>query len=155
MIRAAVVLPASVSALSESLASAGVADGTVTDGLVYGPPEDSPATWEGVEEALVACFRLTREAAVAGARVVYLVSEPALLGRTTPEAGMLAAALLSGARAYAMERRRDGGAANVLAYDGGTDPDVLARWTRAMLELNGPSGALMHLGADHHGKVRQ
>lgn len=148
-------VPDGVPGLRAALADAGVEDGTPEDGLVWGPLDDRPDGWEEVEGALVACFEVTRLAAAAGARVVYLVHEPALLGRSTPAAGMLAAALVSGARAYAVERRRHGGTAGVVTYDAATRVDVLARWAHGLLEPGTPGGALLHLGVDHHGTVPQ
>jgi hypothetical protein len=155
VIRAHASLPAEVPALAEALGAAGVADGTPADGLVYGPPQEAPDDWPQARAALAACFTLTQEAVRAGSPVVYLVSQPALFGRRGPLAGMVAGALVSGARAVGMEGQRRGLRANVLTYDTDTDCDDLARWTRFLLETGGASGDVIHLGSLHHGKVRQ
>lgn len=154
MIAARIALPTSLSGLPAALAAAGVADGDVGDGLVFGPEEDAPSTWAGVRASLVAAFDLTRQAVAAGAPVVYLILQPALLGHRGPVPGMLAGALASGVRELAMEGRRRAVRANALTYDDTTDPAVLARWVRALLELDGPSGDVIHLGRGHDGKVR-
>lgn len=154
MIRARVALPDTVPGLDEALAAAGVEGGTAADGLVFAPEDDAPSGWLEVEQALLTCFQLTRQAATAGASVVYLVAQPALLGHAGVPAAMLAGALVSAARALAMEGQRRGVRANVLAYDAGTDADVLARWAKVLLELGGASGEVVQLGPLHHGKVR-
>lgn len=154
MIRARVTLPTSVSALPEALAAAGVADGTTADALVFGPTQDNPSSWPEVRAMLATCFTVTKEAAEAGAPIAYLISQPALLGARGPCPGMLAGALVSGVRAMAMEGRRSGLRINGLTYDDHTDADVFARWVRVVLELDGASGDIIHLGSHHHGKVR-
>lgn len=154
MTSARIALPASLPGLPAALAAAGVADGDVGEGLVFGPEQDTPSTWAAVRASLVAAFDLTQQAMAAGAPVVYLILQPALLGHRGPVPGMLAGALASGVRELAMEGRRRGVRANGLTYDDATDPATLARWARTLLELDGPSGDVIHLGRGHDGKVR-
>jgi len=152
-VAALVALGAGLDAVAEALAAAGISTGTAEDGLVYGPAPQT-ASWADVESALLGAFQRSQAGAPADAPVVYLVSQPALLGHAGPLPAMLAAGLVSAARALGMEGVRRGRRANALAYGDDTPPEVIATWTRALLEHSGPSGELMHLGSSQHGKVR-
>lgn len=107
-------------------------------------------TWEEVEAELVEAFRLTKEAAATGEPVVYLVHAADLLGQRGAPRAMLACALLSAARALALEGRRAGVRANVLAYE---RPERLERWLRALLADEDVTGELVRLGSAHVGKA--
>lgn len=139
--------------VGDALVADGVAEGTDEDGLVYGPSAQ-PRSWGDVEAALLEAFRLSKAGAAADAPVVYLVSQTALLGHAGALPAMLAAGLVSGARALGMEGVRRGRRANALAYGDDTPADVTARWVRALLEHSGPNGEVVHLGSAQHGKVR-
>jgi hypothetical protein len=139
--------------VADALAAAGVAQGTAEDGVVYGPAP-SAAAWDDVERALLEGFRVSKAGAGADAPVVYLVSQPALLGHLGPLPAMLAAGLVSGARALGMEGARRGRRANAVAYGDDTPPEVVATWACALLQHAGPSGEVVHLAPAHHGKVR-
>jgi hypothetical protein len=154
VIRARMMLPDSLASLPAALAAAGVSEGGAEHGLVFGPEADSPASWSQVRESLAACFTATQQAAEAGAPIVYLIAQPALLGGRGPCPGMLAGALVSGVRALAMEGARTNLRVNGLTYDEETDAAWIARWIRALLELEGVSGDVVDLGVGHHGKVR-
>lgn len=134
--------------LAAALASAGMPEA----GLVF-VASDQPGGWAGVGEELAEAFHLTKEAAALPAPVVYVVSNDDLLGRRGPEQAMVACGLLSAARTAALELAKARVPVNTLAIESGTDPTVLAGWTRALLEPDAPTGELVRLGAGHLGKA--
>lgn len=110
------------------------------------PVED----WDGVEDELAEAFRLTRQAAAAGESIVYLVHSADLLGQRGAPAAMLACGLLGCARAMALEGRRTGVRANVLAYE---RPEGLEPWLSLLLERPDVTGEVVRLGSSHVGRV--
>ncbi|MEA2141995.1 MAG: hypothetical protein QOI64_425 [Solirubrobacteraceae bacterium] len=123
------------------------------DGLVFAADDAEPAGWEALEDELAECFRLSKEAAAAGAPVVYLLSQPDLLGQRGALRAMRAGALLSGLRSLALEGARDGLRANAVAIGEEADPERVATWVRVLLTEPGVSGELVRVDAAHLGKA--
>lgn len=109
--------------------------------------------WGAVEEELVHAFVGSRQAAIAGESIVYVVSNDALLGREGPARAMVAAGLVSAARTAAVEGSRKGWTANVVAYDEGTDPQVIMSEAGRLLQSGAITGEVIHLGTGHIGKA--
>jgi len=127
--------------------------GGVDGGLVFAARAERGDGWEQVEDELLRAFELTREAFAAGEPIVYLVRQPDLLGQGGAPGAMLASALLSAARALAMEDRDATTVVNVLAYDDPADPAELARWIRSVLTGRGVSGEVIRVGRSHLGRL--
>lgn len=123
-------------------------------GLVFTALAGPGEGWPEVEGELLQAFTLTQEAFAAAAPIVYLVRQPDLLGQEGSPGAMLAGALLSGARALAMEDRDSTTTINVLAHDDGAGPAAIARWIATLLDAPGISGEVVRLGRGHLGKVQ-
>ena len=145
-------LPEELEPIRQALLRRGFAPGEPEQGLVFAARP--PADWPEVEQALQECFRLTRRAAAAGARMVYLVRHADLLGWHGAASAMLAGALVSGARALAMEGQKRQLTINVVAYEEGADAEAVASWVQFLLEAaSGVSGSVIPVGTGHLGKV--
>lgn len=131
---------------------AGREPGVPEEGLVFAAARVGDE-WPEVMAELTEAFLLSREAASAGAPVVYIVHNDDLLGRRGAGAAMVATGLLSGARTLAFEGRKTGTPANVLVVEDVSPPEQIARWAVRLLERDGPSGELVHLGSQHVGKA--
>ena len=123
--------------------------GTTAQGLVFWADQTLWDDWEDVLDEMSEAFLLSREAARAGAPVVYVVHSADLLGRRARGKAMVATGLLSAARDLAQETVRAGIPANVLAIDEHTDPDAAAAWIARLLDRPGTTGELMRLGSTH------
>ena len=137
----------------EALTRAGV--DAQTDGddpliLELIPPGDD---WADVAAELDRVYARSRAAAQAGSGVVYVVHSDDLLGRRGPGNAMAATGVLSGARTLAVEGRKKGIPANVVAVQDDSDLDATARWIVAALEHDGPTGELIRIGGTHIGKA--
>ncbi len=133
----------------ERLARAGVEPGTSSQGLVFWADQTLGDDWEEVLDEMTEAFMLSREAARAGAPVVYVVDSADLLGRRGAGKAMVATGLLSAARDLAQETVRAGIPANVVATDEHTDPQVVATWIARLLDRPGTTGELIRLGSTH------
>ena len=133
----------------ERLAEAGVEPGSTAQGLVFRADQTIGEKWEDVADEMSEAFILSREAARAGAPVVYVVESADLLGRGGAGKAMVATGLLSAARNLAQETLRAGVAVNVLATDHRTEPAVAAAWIFRLLDRPGTTGELIRLGATH------
>lgn len=133
----------------QRLGRAGVEAGTTAQGLVFWADQNLGDDWEDVLEELIEAFALSREAARAGAPVVYVVDSADLLGRRGAGKAMVATGLLSAARDLAQETVRAGIPANVLATDETTDPETVATWIARLLDRPGTTGELIRLGSTH------
>ena len=133
----------------ERLARAGVEPGTSSQGLVFWADQTLGDDWEEVLDEMTEAFMLSREAARAGAPVVYVVDSADLLGRRGAGKAMVATGLLSAARDLAQETVRAGIPANVVATDEHTDPKVVATWIARLLDRPGTTGELIRLGSTH------
>ncbi|MEA2289399.1 MAG: hypothetical protein QOD55_1396 [Solirubrobacteraceae bacterium] len=122
-------------------------------GLVFAADPDEPRDFSALEDELAECFRLTQEAATARAPVVYVLSQPDLLGQRGALGAMRAGALLSAARSLALEGARDGLRATAVAIGAGADADRVATWVRLLLTEPGVSGELVRVDAAHLGKA--
>jgi hypothetical protein len=107
---------------------------------------EPPADFAGVEAALLDAFHACRDAAQAGEPIVFVLSQPDLLGQRGALGAMLANALLSGMRTLAAEGHR----ANALAV--GDDAGALDRWIE-LLQREEIRGELIRLDASHVGKA--
>ena len=110
--------------------------------------------WQSVRDELERAFRLSRDAAQAEESLVFVVHHDDLLGRRGPGDAMVATGLLSAARTAALEGSRKGWAANVVAYDDDTEPELVAAWAeRLATDPQGVTGELIRLGSSHIGKA--
>ena len=137
----------------ERLARAGVEPGTTAQGLVFWADQTLGEDWEDVSDELTEAFTLSREAARAGAPVVYVVASADLLGKRGAGKAMVATGLLSAARDLAMESARAGIPANVLATVEDAEPETVATWIARLLDHPGTTGELIRLGSMHLGKA--
>ena len=133
----------------QTLAQAGVEPGTTAQGLVFWADQTLGDEWEDVLDEMTEAFVLSREAARAGAPVVYVVESADLLGRRGAGKAMVATGILSAARDLAQETVRAGIPVNVLATDESTDPQVVASWIVRLLDRPGTTGELIRLGSTH------
>lgn len=125
-------------------------DGT---GLVFVADPTTGDEWSDVAKELAEVFRLTKESLANGLPVVFVVSNDDLLGRNGPGRAMVATGILSGARTAAVEHRKNRVPVNVIAREDGTDPDLIVKWCRLLLDGDAPTGELIHLGSEHLGKA--
>lgn len=109
--------------------------------------------WDAVKKELTDVFEGSRETAIAGESMVYVVSNDALLGRVGAARAMVAAGLVSAARTAAVEGSRKGWTANVVAYDEGTDPQIVMSHAIRLLRDGAVTGEVVHLGPGHIGKA--
>lgn len=109
--------------------------------------------WDQVRGELTRAFVASRAAARAGDSFVYVVCQDDLLGRRGVGKAMVATGLLSAARTAALEGLGPGWAVNVVAYDTGTDPELVEAWARRILESVGVTGELIRIGPGHLGKA--
>lgn len=122
-------------------------------GLVFVADPANGDDWTDISAELADVFRFTKQSLAAGLPVVFLVHNDDLLGRNGPGRAMVATGLLSAARSAAVEHRKDRVPVNVIAYQEGTDHELIARWCGLLMEKEGPTGDLIHLGSDHLGKA--
>jgi hypothetical protein len=108
---------------------------------------DAPADFAGVERALLDAFHASREAARNGEPIVYVLSQPDLLGQRGALGAILANALLSAMRTLAAEGHR----ANAIAV--GDDPTHVEQWIGLLEQDAGVTGELVRLGPAHVGKA--
>lgn len=135
------------------MAQAGVEPGTISDGLVFWTDQALGDEWDDVADELTEAFALSREAARAGAPVVYVVGSPDLLGKRGAGKAMVATGLLSAARDLAQETAKARIPANVLAIVEDADPEMVANWIARLLDNPGTTGELVRLGSIHLGKA--
>ncbi|MFC9551976.1 hypothetical protein ACFTWF_14090 [Rhodococcus sp. NPDC056960] len=136
--------------LAEVLTGAGPAGEDPGDGLVF-VARTGLCEWAETENELAHAFEMTRETAAAGGAVVYVVRSSALLGRTEPLDAAVAAGLLSGARALALERRRHKGYSTVVAVADGVEPKSVADAVDLLVATRGANGQPFVLGEEHLG----
>ena len=125
--------------------------GEEAKGLVFVADPEVSDRWQDVRAELHEAFALTKQAAIEGEPVVYIVRGDDLLGRNGIGAAMTATALLSGARTASLELKEV--ALNVLAIEEQSDPEIVAAWVRYLLTTDGPRGELVRLGGSHLGKA--
>jgi NAD(P)-dependent dehydrogenase (short-subunit alcohol dehydrogenase family) len=123
------------------------------EGLVFASDTGEPVSFGVLEDELAECFLLTKHAAEARRPVVYVLSQPDLLGQRGALAAMRAGALLSAVRSLALEGARDGLRANAVAIGEDADPARVASWVRTLLTEAGVSGELVRVDAAHLGKA--
>jgi hypothetical protein len=117
-------------------------------------PNQVDDDWEEVRAELERAFQMSRDAARNEESFVYVVHHDDLLGRRGAGNAMVATGLLSAARSAAIEGSRKGWTANVVAYEDGSDPDVVDRWARRLAtNSEGVTGELIRIGSGHLGKV--
>jgi len=122
-------------------------------GLLFAARAARDDGWEAVERELLSAFTMTQDAFVAEEPIVYLVRQADLLGQDGAPGAMLATALLSAARALAMEDRDGVTCVNVLAYDDAVDVPGLADWIGVLLARPDVTGELIRLGRSHLGRL--
>lgn len=127
--------------------------GNTSQGLVFWADQTLGDEWEDVSDELTEAFRLSREAARAGAPVVYVVGSPDLLGKRGVGRAMVATGLLSACRDLAQETAKAGIPANVLATVDDAEPETVAGWVARLLDDPGTTGELIRLGSIHLGKA--
>lgn len=125
--------------------------GEEAKGLVFVADPEVSDRWQDVRAELHEAFALTKQAAIEGEPVVYIVRGDDLLGRNGIGAAMTATALLSGARTASLETKEV--ALNVLAIEEQSDHEIVAAWVRYLLTTDGPRGELVRLGGSHLGKA--
>lgn len=110
--------------------------------------------WSEVRAELERAFLMSRAAAQNEESFVFVVHHDDLLGRRGAGNAMVATGLLSAARTAAIEGSRKGWAANVVAYDDDSDPELIEEWAeRLATDSHGVTGELIRLGASHLGKA--
>lgn len=109
--------------------------------------------WDSVSAELTAVFEASQAAARQGDPIVYVVRTDDLLGRRGAGRAMVACGVLSAARTAALELLEQGLPVNVLALEEDTPAAAVSRWAVRLLEPDGPTGELVHLGAGHLGKA--
>ncbi|HXV71820.1 MAG TPA: hypothetical protein VEB69_10505 [Acidimicrobiia bacterium] len=110
--------------------------------------------WSEVRAELERAFLMSRAAAQNEESFVFVVHHDDLLGRRGAGNAMVATGLLSAARTAAIEGARKGWAANVVAYDDDSDPELIEEWAeRLATDSHGVTGELIRLGASHLGKA--
>lgn len=139
--------------VTDALLAAGIApEPAPRAGLVFGALHE-PDGWTACEDRLVAAFRLTQAAVAGGAPVVYLVRAEDLRGARSAVAAAAATALLSAARAVAMEGARSDQSANVVAFDADGDLADVAATVAWLLDGAPLRGQLLDLGRGHFGRA--
>ncbi|WP_449282522.1 hypothetical protein [Leucobacter sp.] len=142
-------------AVAEALTGLAARDGGIHDGLVFAP-RSGLAAWEEVEEELAEAFRLSREAMIAEAPVVYVLHADAVLGRAPVLDSAAATALVGGARALAFEGRRRGRYATAIGIDPAEDPDALEHLRRGIeftMDTRSAAGQITMLTDQHLGAM--
>lgn len=110
--------------------------------------------WDEVRAELERAFQMSREAAQDEESFVYVVHHDDLLGRRGAGNAMVATGLLSAARTAAIEGSRKGWAANVVAYEDDSDPELIDLWAqRLATDSEGVTGELIRIGSGHLGKA--
>lgn len=110
--------------------------------------------WDEVRAELERAFQMSREAAQDEESFVYVVHHDDLLGRRGAGNAMVATGLLSAARTAAIEGSRKGWAANVVAYEDDSDPELIDLWAqRLATDSEGVAGELIRIGSGHLGKA--
>lgn len=110
--------------------------------------------WSEIRAELERAFLMSRAAAQNEESFVFVVHHDDLLGRRGAGNAMVATGLLSAARTAAIEGARKGWAANVVAYDDDSDPELIEEWAeRLATDSHGVTGELIRLGASHLGKA--
>ena len=104
----------------------------------------------GVESALTEAFRRSQGAARDGEPIVFVLSNEHLLGQSGAPGAMLANALLSAMRTLAAE----GHPANALAVGAEAAAEDLQHWIGLLCEGRGVAGELVHVHAQHVGKIQ-
>ena len=112
-----------------------------------------PASHDDVEPALRDAFLRARAALAEARAVVVVVREEDLLGHGEPAAAAVAGGLVGLVRALAMEGTRDGWAINALTVTDAVDATDRARWIERLGEPGTAAGAVVRLGALHHGRI--
>ena len=106
--------------------------------------------WAEVELALTAAFGRAQEAARDEEPIVFVLSQPDLLGQGSVPGAILASALLSGMRTLAAEGHK----ANAVAVGADADPEDLQHWIALLEEGRGVAGELVRVHAAHVGKIQ-
>jgi hypothetical protein len=109
--------------------------------------------WEDILSELTDAFEASQRAAKTGGPIVYVVDSDDLLGRNGSGRAMVACGLLSAARTAAIESRKTAVPVNVVALEGVTAPDTVARWVELLSQPGGPLGELIRFGGDHLGRA--
>ena len=109
--------------------------------------------WDEIRDVLLAAFATSRRAATDSRPMVFVVHNDDLLGRRGPGRAMVATGLLSGARTAAIELAKERVPVNTLAITDDSDPGTIVRWIEVLASSAGPTGELVHLGADHIGRA--
>ncbi|MGW5148343.1 hypothetical protein [Rhodococcus koreensis] len=136
--------------LREVLTGAGPAGTDPGDGLVF-VARTGLLEWAETEDELAHAFDATRKTVAAGGAVVYVVRSAALLGRTEPLDAAVAAGLLSGARALALERRKNEGYVTVVGVADHVEPKSVADAVDLLVATRGANGQTFVLGEEHLG----
>lgn len=122
------------------------------EGTVFQPSIDGE-DWSQCLDELTLAYQLSKAAAETDQPVVYVVHNDDLLGRRGAIGAMIATGLLSAMRTLALETAKKGVPANMLAVDDNTTPEHTALWVKRLLEREGPTGELVHIGPAHIGKA--
>jgi hypothetical protein len=110
--------------------------------------------WDEVRAELDRAFQMARAAAQAEENFVFVVHHDDLLGRRGAGNAMVATGLLSAARTAALEGSRKGWTANVVAFDGDADSELVQGWAERLAEnSDGVTGEVIRIGSSHLGKA--
>lgn len=142
-------------AVAAALAGLGAGDGEIADGLVFAPRSDLDA-WEDAEAELLEAFRLSQEAMIADAPVVYVLHADAVLGRASVLDSAVADGLVGGARSLAFEGKRRARYAAVVGIESGETPESLRELRRTVEFLTGAraaAGQVIMLTDEHLGAM--
>ena len=106
--------------------------------------------WAEAEAALTAAFQRAQESARNEEPIVFVLSQPDLLGQGSAPGAILANALLSGMRTLAAEGHK----ANAVAVGADADPEDLQHWIAQLEAGRGVAGELVRVHAAHVGKIQ-
>jgi hypothetical protein len=110
-------------------------------------------SWDEAERELTDVFRLSKEAILAHAPVVYLVETAAVLGRASVLNSAVATGLVGAARIFAFEGKRTDDFATVISVGADQPMSTVVEAVQFVLSTRSALGQVVSLGTDHVGAM--